>query len=179
MRILLLLLLLSGCVQAKPIAVIGDSLTSAPNSWANVLNDNGQTLYIMAQPGRAIRDYEMPRDLLAYRPHYYKVIYFLGSVDIIEKTNKSKTEWALKHHLGFLLERNFYPVVILPPVFDKRKIGSHQVRAIIISVCDDKLIPYIDINEVWDVNWTTDGWHPNEYGQRVLAEFISSELEYL
>jgi hypothetical protein len=175
LRLLLLLLLLSGCTQAEPLAVIGDSLTSDPHSWANVMDDRGQAMYIMAQPGRTILGYQMPRDIGA-SSHYYKVVYFLGSVDILERTNRFKTAVILRQHLSFLLERNFEPVVLLPPVFAQRRTNSRLVRAMIVAVCDEKDVPYIDINEVWDIDWTTDGRHPSEYGHTILADYIATEL---
>jgi hypothetical protein len=140
------------------------------------MNDNGQTMYIMAQSGRTVLGYQMPRDLSAFPSHYYQILYFLGSADILQRSNRFKFTLELRQHLSFLTERKFETVVILPPVFDQRKIGSKAFRDIIIAVCDEKQIPYIDVNEVWDINWTTDGRHPSDYGHEVLAQFITENL---
>jgi hypothetical protein len=175
LKLLLLLLALSMSIRAEPLAVIGDSITSDPNSWANVLDDGGQDTYIMAQAGRTILGYQPPRDLSA-TTHYDTIIYFLGSVDILERTHRLKAGLALRQHLSFFQERKFTVIVILPPIFPQRRLGSTAFRAMIVSVCEEKNIPYIDINEVWDIGWTTDGRHPSEYGHTILADYIATKL---
>jgi hypothetical protein len=180
MRALFFLLLLTSCtsgLSAKPIAVIGDSVTSDPQSWANIIvASNQQQLYISAQPGRSIINYQLPRDLSAYSPHYSEIIYFLGSVDILERVSRFKSTLFLRQHLSFLQERSFRVLVILPPVFIQRKIGSEAFRAMMIAVCIEKGISYADSNEVWEYTNTVDGVHPTTYGHQVLAEFITKEL---
>ena len=180
-RALLLLLLLTSCSSLQsaplPIAVIGDSITSDPQSWANIIvASSQQQLYISAQPGRSIINYQLPRDLSAHPPHYSEIIYFLGSVDILERVSRFKSTLFLRQHLSFLQERSFKVLVILPPVFIQRKIGSEAFRAMMLAVCIEKGISYADSYEVWDYTNTVDGVHPTTYGHQVLAEFITKEL---
>jgi hypothetical protein len=175
MRIFLLILLLSGCVKAEPIAVIGDSLTSVIYSWANVISTPEQPLYIMAQPGRTIRDYEIPRDWVAF--HYSHVIYFIGTNDILAELNILKTRRIFRHHIRFMIDRNFKPIVILPPVYDKAKENSLAIRKMMRNTSDNHAVPIIDLANVWDSSWTRDGVHPTEQGHMILAYYIRERLE--
>lgn len=163
-------------MNASPIAVIGDSMTANPSSWANLIDDRGQKMYIMAQPGRSIRDYQMPRDFYAYEGYYTDVVYFIGSSDIYDRTHFLRIERNINEHLSFLLERGFNVIVILPTIYEGRPVESRIVRSVMRRVCQKHGIPFIDLIEVWDSSWTSDGAHPNEYGHRVLADFIYQRM---
>jgi len=179
LRFLLILLLISGCVQAKPIAVIGDSMTAVQYSWANIIDDQGQRMYIMAQAGRSIRDYQVPRDFYAYPGYYNSVIYFLGSSDAYDRTHPFRIKRNFTEHMTFLVERGFTVIVLMPAIYNDMPVQSRQVRDVIRKVTRELDIPVIDLNEIWDEGFTTDGAHPSVYGHQVLAQYIYTELKVL
>jgi len=176
LRLLVLLLLLSGCVKAGPIAVIGDSMTANPYSWANLIIDRGQRMYIMAQAGRSIRDYQMPRDFYAYPGYYSTVVYFLGSSDAYDRTHPFRIKRNFTEHMTFLQERGFTVIVIMHAIYNDMPVQSRQVRDVIRKVTTSLGIPVIDLMVVWDEGFTTDGAHPNIYGHQVLADYIYDEM---
>jgi hypothetical protein len=173
-RVLILLLILSGCVRAEPIAVIGDSLTSVEHSWANVIP---RQMYIMAQPGRTIRDYDMPRDWVAVQYKY--VIYFLGTNDIIGGISFFKVQRTFRQHIGFMQVRGFKPIVILPPVYPQAEQSSLVLRKMLASTCRNHNVPTIDLEGVWEPDWTFDGVHLTNYSHLLLAEYINEQLKVL
>ena len=174
MKILVIILLLAGCVRAEPIAVIGDSITSVKYSWANVIP---RTMYIMAQPGRTIRDYDMPRDWVAV--DYRSVIYYLGTNDIREDLKLMKVQRIFRQHIEFMQARKFKPIVILPPIYQGHIENSKVIRKMMATTCYNHGVPTIDLELVWEEDWTDDGIHPTEYGQLLLAEYIDNRLEEL
>ena len=166
-------------MNATPIAVIGDSMTANPYSWANIIDDNGQRMYIMAQAGRSIRDYQMPRDFYAYPGYYNTVLYFLGSSDAYDRTHPFRIKRNFTEHMTFLEERGFRVIVIMPAIYEDQPISSRQVRDVIRKVTNELGIPVIDLLVVWDISFTTDGAHPSIYGHQVLAEYIYQEMQRL
>ena len=175
MRILTLILLLAGCARAEPIAVIGDSITASRYSWANVISR--QPMYIMAQAGRTIRDYDMPRDWVAIS--YKSVLYYLGTNDIIAGSNLFKIQRTFRQHIEFMQARGFKPIVILPPVYPDYPDSSRVIRKMIATTCYNHGVPTIDLEGVWQQDWTRDGIHPTQYGHLLLAEYINDRLEDL
>ena len=174
MRILAIIMLLAGCVKAEPIAVIGDSITASSYSWANVIP---RQMYVMAQAGRTIRDYDMPRDWVAIT--YHNVVYYLGTNDILSDVNLFKVQRIFRQHIEFMQARGFKPIVILPPIYPDHTESSKVIRKMIATTCYNHDVPTIDLEGVWQQDWTRDGIHPTTSGQLLLAEYIDEQLEGL
>ena len=174
MRILALLLLLSACATAEPMAVIGDSITASKTSWANRLTTDEQPMYIMAQSGRTIRDYDMPRDWWAR--NYRVVIYFIGTNDIIQDQSLMKVQRIFRQHIEFMQARRFKPIVILPPVYPDYVDSSLAIRKMMKATCSNHKVSVIDLDEAWEPWWTFDGIHPTTQGQALMAQYISEKL---
>lgn len=149
--------------------IIGDSLSTTHESWPNYLREIAPrwNVQVMAQNGRTIRDFSIPRDLWTNGEKNETVIYFLGGNDILQCNNVAHAQYRLQTHLTFLLERNFKVLLIVPPVFgmrDEERFLAHnqEHRALIESYrgYNPNLWVY-DVNEVWDNAQTYDGIHPN------------------
>ena len=148
--------------------VIGDSLSTTHESWPNFLRDMAPrwNVHIMAQNGRTIRDFSLPRDLWTPGDRHETIIYFLGGNDILQRNAIEHATWRLRSDVTFLLARNFKLLLIVPPTFalDQAMYGKSNVehRALVESYrgTHPNLWVY-DIDEIWNQAETTDGVHPN------------------
>jgi hypothetical protein len=167
---ILSLILLAGNANAGSIMVIGDSFSAAFNSWVNLYRDRpGNRTKILAQSGRAVIDYALPRDI---SPIFgiSRVYYMLGSNDIGRGVWPGSTLFYLNTHLGELVRRNFKVTLVLPPVFPEYEDASHATRAVMIPWC--ARVRCIDLAEIWDsVPLLVDN-HPTDAGQQIILDFI-------
>lgn len=152
----------------KPrLIVIGDSLSAGHQSWPAFLEDMAPrwNIQVMAQNGRTIRDFSIPRDLWTNGESDETVIYFLGGNDILQRNNLGHAAYRLQTHINFLLERNFKVLLIVPPTLgvDEAMFGetNKQHRALVQSYRGTRPNLWVyDIDAVWDQTETPDGCHP-------------------
>ena len=81
---LVLIFGLTDVVQAKGVVVIGDSLSATEDSWPTYIY--GHHFSLMAQGGRTIRDFDIPRDIFSGFP-FTTAVYFLGANDATQDQN--------------------------------------------------------------------------------------------
>jgi hypothetical protein len=163
--------------------VIGDSLSTTHESWPNFLREIAPrwNIHVMAQNGRTIRDFSIPRDLWTPSDKNETVIYFLGANDIFQRNAIMHARFRLKSHIDFLLERNFKVLLIVPPTlgpdsatFDA---ANEQHRALVESYRGTRPNLWVyDIDTIWDQAETLDGVHPNAVLSREIAMTINIVL---
>ena len=97
--------------------VIGDSMSTTHESWPNFLRYLAPrwNIHLMAQNGRTIRDFSLPRDLWTPGDRNETVIYFLGTNDMLQRNDIGHARYRLRSHISFLLDRNFKVLLIVPP----------------------------------------------------------------
>ncbi len=160
--------------------IIGNSLSTTHESWPNLLREIAPrwNIHVMAQNGRTIRDFSIPRDLWTTGNTDETVIYFLGSNDILQLNDVAHTKYRLQSHIAFLLERNFKVLLIMPPIFalDEDRFGasiaSHRALFESFRSSDPNLWVY-DIDHVWDSAETRDGIHPTQSLSMRIATAIN------
>jgi hypothetical protein len=148
--------------------IMGDSLSTTHESWPNFLREMAPrwNVQVMAQNGRTIRDFSMPRDLWTTGLTNETVIYFLGGNDMLQRNDIGHATARLKSHIQFLLDRNFKVLLIIPPKFniDEAMFGRsvRQHRELIESYrgTNPNLWVY-DMDQIWDSSHTPDGVHPD------------------
>lgn len=157
--------------EAEPsmprLIVVGDSLSAGPESWPSQLRRLAPrwNIHLMAQNGRTIRDFSLPRDLWTDGKTNETVVYFLGGNDIIQQYDVAHAEYRMKTHINFLLERNFKVLLIVPPTFgfenEIQRQSNEAHRALISSYRQTHPnICIYDMDNVWDGYQTIDGVHP-------------------
>ena len=163
--------------------VIGDSLSTTHESWPGFLREMAPrwNVHVMAQNGRTIRDFSLPRDLWTNGETNETVIYFLGANDILQCNLVGHARYRLEVHINFLLERNFKVLLIVPPSFgvDPEVFGeSNEVhRALIESYRGSRPNLWVyDVDNIWDQSQTYDGIHPNAELSRNIAMAINYVL---
>lgn len=147
--------------------IVGDSLSASVESWPSQLHRIAPrwNIHLMAQNGRTIRDFSLPRDLWTPGNANETVVYFLGGNDILQQYDVAHAKYRLKTHINFLLERNFKVLLIIPPTFgfDNEQQGKSNEahRALIQGYRNTHPnICIYDMDNVWDQNETYDGVHP-------------------
>jgi len=163
--------------------VIGDSLSTTHESWPNYLRAIAPrwNIHVMAQNGRTIRDFSIPRDLWTAGDKNETVIYFLGCNDILQNSDVMHATYRLKNHLSFLLDRNFKVLLIIPPHLSKFK-ASHREsfqkhRALFESFRGTHPNLWIyDMDNVWDNDQLLDGIHPKPGLSYEMALMINMVL---
>ena len=165
-------MLLSSTAWGEPFIAVGDSVTASHDSWANVIRDRGTRVRLLAQNGRTIRDYDLPRDLKR-KPNYRRVVYFLGINDIVQGTRADILEQQFRAHMRLLRERRFEVVVLVPPTLEHRhRDASAVVRGTLLAECTRMQLECHDLDDIWDYSWTNDSVHPTPEGHRVLADYV-------
>lgn len=160
--------------------IMGNSLSTTHESWPNLLREMAPrwNVHVMAQNGRTIRDFSIPRDLWTSGNKNETVIYFLGSNDILQLNAVAHAKFRLQSHVAFLLERNFKVLLITPPTFDideaifGASIASHRALFESFRGTDPKLWVY-DLDHIWDPTETSDGIHPTEALSMKIATTIN------
>lgn len=163
--------------------VIGDSLSTTDQGWPNLLREIAPrwNVQVMAQNGRTIRDFDIPRDLWTPGDKNETVVYFLGGNDILQRNAVDHAKYRLQTHIAFLLERNFKVLLIVPPSLglnDPLYDGPNREHREMVESCrgtSPNLWVY-DIDNVWDPSMTTDGVHPTEELSREIAYVINIVL---
>ena len=163
--------------------VIGDSLSTTHESWPNQLREMAPrwNVQVMAQNGRTIRDFSIPRDLWTPGNNNETVVYFLGGNDILERNAIAHAKYRLQSHIAFLLERNFKVLLIIPPSFglkDQMFDEPNREHREMIESCRGAYpnLWVYDIDNVWDPSMTTDGIHPTADLSRAIAFAINIVL---
>jgi hypothetical protein len=136
---------------------------------------------VMAQNGRTIRDFSIPRDLWTTGDRNETVVYFLGANDILQRNAIEHPKYRLQRHVNFLLERNFKVLLIVPPTFGLDDATGASLNQEHRALFEDyrgtrpNLWVY-DIDNVWDRSETSDGIHPNPYLSREIVMTINMVL---
>lgn len=167
MKYLALLLVLSCSVQAEGVICIGDSITTPADSWCEQL---GQHHKVLAQNGRTIAGYDLPRDIKAGRP-YTTAVYYLGTNDMILRSNLITWYPFFVAHIDLLESRGFRVVVLIPPEYPDI---TSNLRTTMWLTCQHKgyechLAPY-------DFYMTEDGYHPTPSLHQDIAYFVQDIL---
>ena len=180
----LLLYFIADAGTAEPrLIVFGDSLSTTDQGWPAQLREIAPRwdVQVMAQNGRTIRDFSIPRDLWTDGDKNETVIYFLGANDILQRNAVVHAKHSLQSHIAFLLERNFKVLLIVPPSFhlDEEKYGEiNRAHRELVESCrgtNPSLWVY-DIDNVWDASMTADGIHPTVELHREVAYRINIVL---
>ena len=169
--ILVLILGFTNVVQAKGVVVIGDSLSAMEDSWPSYIY--GHHIGLMAQGGRTIRDFDIPRDIFAGIP-FTTAVYFLGANDAAQGYRTYFAHGQFKTHIRLLQRRYFNVVVIIPPLFTNSPYEIEnfvKLRREMFTLCSQMELNCHDSMDVWDNDLVAeDGVHP-------LPE-LSSKLGY-
>lgn len=163
--------------------VIGDSLSTSDQGWPNQLREMAPrwNVQVMAQNGRTIRDFSIPRDLWTPGDNNETVVYFLGGNDILQSNAIDHAKYRLQSHIAFLLERNFNVLLIVPPSFaldDQMLSKSNTEHREMVESCRGTFpnLWVYDLDNVWNPNMTTDGIHPTVELSREIAFTINIVL---
>ena len=163
--------------------IIGDSLSTSHENWPNYLREIAPrwNIHVMAQGGRTIRDFSIPRDLWTSGNKNETVIYFLGTNDILQKSAIGYAQHRLQSDIFFLLERNFKVLMIVPPTLDLDPgifgKANEEHRALVESFRGTKPNLWVyDIDHVWDQSETPDGIHPSDTLSWKIASSINMVL---
>ncbi len=160
--------------------IIGDSLSTTHECWPNYLREMAPrwNIQVMAQNGRTIRDFSIPRDLWTIGNENETVIYFLGTNDILQRNHIAFAASRLKADIRFLLDQQFKVLLIIPPTpdFDKaiwgKSIKEHRELVKSFRGTDPNLWVY-DMDNIWDKSETPDGIHPSAELSWKIAEAIN------
>ncbi len=174
-----LYLSISEAGQPPPrLIVIGDSLSASLESWPEELRrlaSGTWNIQVMAQNGRTIRDFSIPRDLWTPGNVNETVVYMLGTNDMLQRNDIMHAKYRLRNHLSFLLDRHFNVLLVIPPQLDPRAFSPDatlsDVQAWNRSIKEHRQLfetfrgthPNLrvyDLEEVWDSVATYDGIHP-------------------
>ena len=159
-------------LRADPVIVIGDSLSAVHYSWANQIRDAGTRVRLLAQNGRAIVEYELPRDLMA-DGNYSKVLYLLGGNDALKGYPLSAVKRHFRAHMVLLRQRGFNVTVVVPPVFPFQQEDSVAVRLVLLCQCSSMSLDCIDLQDIFPDVPTYDTVHPTPQGHAMLMDFIN------
>ncbi len=162
-------------LRAEPMIVIGDSLSATHHSWANQIRDNGTRIKLLAQNGRAIVEYDIPRDLHA-DGNYKSVIYLLGGNDALKDYKLSLVKEHFRAHMLSLKQKGFKVLVVVPPVFPFQREASEGVRSVLFQQCRVMTLDCIDMQEIFQGVPTYDTVHPTPEGHTMVMDFILASL---
>jgi hypothetical protein len=163
--------------------VMGDSLSTTHEGWPNFLREIAPRwdVHVMAQNGRTIRDFSIPRDLWTAGEKNETVIYFLGANDILQCNFVDHAKYRLQTHLNTLLERNFKVLLIVPPTLELteerfiKPMEEHRAMIERFRGHHPNLTVY-DMDEIWDNTHTMDGIHPDAELSMEIAMAINMVL---
>jgi hypothetical protein len=180
----LLFFLIADAGHDEPrLIVMGDSLSTTHESWPGYLREIASrwNVQVMAQNGRTIRDFSIPRDLWTAGDKHETVIYFLGGNDILQRNDVVHARYRLQSHISFLLERNFKVLLLTPPTLgvDPQVFGkaNREHRALIESYRGTHANLWVyDMDNVWNTAQTHDGVHPSAELSREVALAINKVL---
>ena len=163
--------------------IVGDSLSTTHESWPNYLRQMAPrwNVHVMAQNGRTIRDFSLPRDLWTTGRRNETVVYFLGGNDILQRNPLAHARHRLEVHINFLLERNFKVLLMVPPTFGLAPnvygLSNEEHRALIESYRGTRPNLWVyDVDDVWDNEQTYDNIHPNAELSLTIAMAVNYVL---
>ena len=160
--------------------LIGDSISDWRGGWADILQDEGVRVRSLTQPGRSIRDFELPRDIKADPKYYDHAVYFLGTNDIWQNAYPHMIEASFLAHINGLERAGFSLTVIAPPIFSERDGSSRAVRRLLYKhKAKSEVSPgykLVDTKNIWHSVNTMDGIHPTDDGHRALADFLKRKI---
>lgn len=171
MRLLLASLFFAINVHAEGIVVFGDSISAQEYSWPSYLTEHNK---VLAQGGRAILDYDPPRDLKAGHP-FDKAVYFLGTNDAHLRYPVERVVSQFIAHIDFITQRGFKTLVIIPPKMSRI---PGEVRTALFWTCVKKQYVCKSLSS-WDSLQTYDGIHPTPELSQSIAADIETLLETL
>ena len=163
--------------------IIGDSLSTTHESWPNYLREMAPrwNVHVMAQNGRTVRDFSIPRDLWTNGTANETVIYFLGSNDILQRYDVAHARYRLQTHINFLLDRQFKVLLIIPPTLgvdsSVHNASTSKHRELFESYRGTRENLWVyDMDLIWDTSDTPDGIHPNANLSWKMAWYINIVL---
>lgn len=165
---LIILLMLSLPVQAQGLVVIGDSITADPNSWVRHID---RPLRIMAQSGRMIRDFSLPRDIAASST-YRTAVYYLGVNDAYADNPGWTVKRELRSQLTLLGVRGFQVHVLVPQPMEFLG-GYTTVWWVLRDTCER--LQWVTCHEV-PIHDTIDGIHPTVEAHKTIARWAEEEV---
>jgi lysophospholipase L1-like esterase len=162
----------------KGVIIVGDSLSAMEDSWPSYIK--GHHIGLMAQGGRTIRDFDIPRDIVAGTP-FTTVVYFLGANDAAQGYPTYYAHMRFKSHLQLLKQRHFKVAVIIPPTFTKSPYATEnfiKYRRELMSLCTTLELDCYDSMEVWDNDLLEgDGIHPVPELSRKLGCWLQDIID--
>jgi hypothetical protein len=155
----------------ETLLVIGDSLSTEATAWHSYLPATYH-VHIMAQAGRRISEYQPPRDIRGN----HKLVYFIGTGDILYLSPAEKTKVYITEHLEYLAGRGYEITVVTPPLFNLKKFDqlNREHRKVINAIPN---VNHCDLAWVWDKTMTWDGIHPTPELSMRIAYTIQGCLE--
>lgn len=160
--------------------LLGDSLSSPSDSWANQLDDDGYaTISNLSQAGLTLVDSDLPRYLKCNADT--KVIIWLGTNDAGSLASLKLFERTLIDHLAFLEGRKC-KVFLLEPLtldhFESSTVKAHAQDVIRLVRKHAKKNPnVIRLKVPYSSNDTTDGLHPTTAQHSSIAHFMQTKLQ--
>jgi hypothetical protein len=202
-KLLLQILLLSVCSTVNAACVVdidtdsipingfyavGDSITSAPGSWAELLRDCGWRVQLHAQGGRLAKLWRSSPDLRVTTEFPYWV-YFLGTNDFnaeFVNDDSGNTDHFENFKVGFLesvahaVYQNFTPVILIPADYPRLQDGIPGGREFMIEFCATATVSLIciDMEDHWDYSQTIedDQIHPTALLHVIIAKIVHDKL---
>ena len=167
------LLTAAHCAQAAGSIAIGDSMTAQQKSWHSFLPH--RYIQVHAQNGRTVRDFNLSDDLKA-NPSVDTVIYMLGGNDIMQAVDSTTFVDAARAHITFLKSRGFKVLIVVPPVLVMHPEDSARIRWILTALSYEQRVQMLDLENIWDVNQTSDTVHPLQSLSESIAQAIDGQL---
>lgn len=202
-KVLLLPLLLSVCATANAncvidtgditsnaigVIAIGDSITSAPGSWADVLGDCGWRIKLLAQGGRLAQGYNLPPDIRVTEEFPF-LVYFLGTNDYnaefvsdgpVSAEYLANFQVKFVEHINHVSGQNFLPIILIPADYPRLQDGVPGGREFMIEFCAEESVPMIciDMEDHWDYTQTIndDQIHPKPPLHATIATVVNDVL---
>jgi hypothetical protein len=155
------------------IIVVGDSIAAPQDGWPQQM----QTMYPAmnvhnySQAGRRSRDYDFPRDLRCGASFPCTIVLAIGANDHREPALRIRYDITRLVKEARSLGGN--PILLIPPNLDELVV----VRKSMLFLAKKMGVEHINIDDIWDVNQTLDGLHPNSYLSMTMAGYIGKRLE--
>lgn len=162
------------------VVVFGDSLTYGtgapkgkryPDHLSKLIRED---VIVEGFPGiTAVKARDKLEKVLAHDPKL--VLITLGGNDLLRKVSSQKTLEALTYIFDALISKNIRVVFLgLSPPLGKRLFGKIE------DICDEKKILYVPdiLDGLWGKReFMADSIHPNEKGQKKVAERVFQEVK--
>jgi hypothetical protein len=152
--------------------LFGDSLSSDAGAWSSKVDFH---INNVAQAGSMITQSDIPRQVSCARR---EVIYWLGTNDAGRGVDKVLYQQALRDHMQFLEGRNCKVWMVLPvlvtltPEHEQRTRDARQWSKAVAKDYENVTV----LNAPYLTSETTDGVHPTDERQGIIARWITKKL---